>query len=228
MDIITNLKKIRMPESLQNYVEIHRNPQSTDDFWSEDYDVTQEWPKDVDGAGLIVYVYQSLRTWVKTSVSKTPFAFLKKSLDAQPDTLTDVFVIKGTPEYPLTEAEMKALSGLLTNRLKDTETTIFTSYTTVPSMSDRTTKFLTDALNEITSLFVDAGLNVTPQQTTEEEKEQLRTTTETYEHNGVKTTVSVKLKNDNDPTEGVSYVYVRVTDTENNTLITANTGKYPE
>lgn len=226
MDKLSNLIKVHTPE-LGSKIELFRNP-SPDDFWSDDYDAGGDWNLDSEGAGLIVYCYTGKRQWVKTSVSKTPFSFLKKQLDSQPEYLTHVLVVKGTPEYPLTDSEIKTVSGLLVNRMKNTEVASFSSYTTVGSQTPGTMGLLEDAVERLATLLNEFEYDLTVSEPETKTAEELRTFSEVFESNGVITTVQVKLSDDENPDKGVQFVSVKVTDTLNVPLLYANSGTYSE
>lgn len=227
METINNLVKLPLPSHLNEYIELYRNP-STEDFWLDSYDSTAGWPQDVEGSGLIIYMYKAKRLWIKNSISKTPFSFLKKSLEIPNPQLTNVLIIKGTQEYPLTETETKTLSGLLVNRLKNTEVAVFTSYSSVPQLTPVKETFLNEIITVTAETLTTQGYDVSVKEPSSPTPNEVRTFTETYETNGTKISVSVKLRNEDLPEEGISYASIRLTDDKGNTIISANTGTYPD
>jgi hypothetical protein len=229
MDDINNLIQIKDLERIEEtpVIEVYRNP-SSEDFWAAGYDNDAAWNGDIEGTGLIVYLYKGNRSWAKTSVSKTPFSYLKKSLANQSTYLTNVIVVRGTEDYPLTEKESKNLSALLLDRFKDTSVAGFSSYTTISAENDETQTILDNVIADLTTVISGFGydLNKTenPEPASEINIEDLKSGSETVIVNGLKVTVQTKLNDDNDPNQGIAYTSVRVTNSEDVSVLYASTG----
>ncbi len=203
----------------------------SDDDWlnslADDNEVGEQI-NDVEGAGLIIYVYQGNRAWFRTSVSKTPFAYLKKSLvNLDQAYLKQIFLVRGTSDYPLTEKEIKTLSGMLFERFKDTSVATFTSYTTVYDETDETKTILNNALADVVDLFVATGLDVEKRVAPPVEQGEFGTGTETFKVNGVELTVNTHLADDSDPSKGLGFVSVKVVTEAGEQLLYVSSGVTP-
>lgn len=229
METPSSLVQVKLTHSEETpVVEVFRTP-TPGDFWDDDYDTDAGWNTDSEGSGLILYLYKGNRTWVKTSVSKTPFAFLKKALLTEADSpyLTSVLVVRGTTDYPLTDKEIKNLAGMLNNRFKDTPLASFTSYTTVSDETPETHRILSNLLNDVVDTVTELGFNTT--QTVKPEPEEplisdVKSGNETVVLNGVRVTVQTKLADENNPERGLGFASVRLTDVTGKTIIYSSTG----
>lgn len=197
----------------------------------EFFDADPQWFDDNDSYGLIIYLFKGNREWVKTSVSKTPFAFLKKNilLEAANGYLEGALIIRGTSDFPLTDKEVKTLSGLIINKLRSTKVSAFSSYSTIGELNDELELVLNNAVTDFTTIvsthnWVDIDLTETVVEKIETEPGEVSSGNETVTINGLTLNVVTRLINDNDPTEGVGFVSIRVTDPDGKNLLYASSG----
>jgi hypothetical protein len=229
MDTIKNLLQIQNLPNIENtpVIEIFRNP-TAEDFWAPKYDADADWNLDNEGTGLIIYLFKGNRSWAKTSVSKTPFSYLKKNILAQSSYLTNVIIVRGTEDYPLAEKESKTLSGLLIERLKNTEVAGFSSYTTVSVESEETQNILDNIIADLETIITAFGYDLTKTEIEDNSSglnvEDLKSGTETVVINGLKVTVQTKLNDDNDPTQGIAYTSVRLNNADDVSVLFASSG----
>lgn len=182
----------------------------------EDDIVHLPWVQDVEGHGLILYVHRGKRDWVSSSVSKTPFAYLQKALNASVDFtyLESVFVFRGVDGYPLSEVELKYVASALNEKLKDTSVSSRLVAYTAPEIKDDTVRtLLDDAVLDILDAFIFLGLDVTPKSTDDSvHVDEVRSGVTEVKANGLLFTVATKLKDENDREAGLESLSIRVSD----------------
>lgn len=207
-------------------IEIFHTTVPTDNWLDDLPDDDETLLSETEGAGLIVYLHRGNREWFKTSVSKTPLNYLKKSLPTLDYTyFTNAILIRGTSDYPMTEKEAKSLSGMIYESLKTTPIAGFTSYTTISAEDNpHTTLILNNALKEILTLIESYGFDLTQTHTEAQTSEELKTGTELITINGLKVNITTKLKNEHSPEEGLKYVSVKITTAQNEPIIYTSTG----
>lgn len=196
-------------------------------------DVTVEpaQPYDIDGSGLILYFYEGNRSWVKTSISKTPLTYAKKALLAEVDNeyLKNVVIVRGTPDFPLADKEIKHLSALFSNLVKDTNLTGFSSYTTLTSETPELTAILNNVVLDLKNIVEQFGFDIT-KRVIETDVNDLRVedlqsgNTELVIH-GLRVNMYTKLVNDNNPENGLEYVGVTVTHPDGKKILVTSAGQ---
>lgn len=211
------------------FVEIFKSPTSED--WDNGVDELDlvDYGADEDGSGLILFIYKGKRNWIKTSVSKTPFTFLKKALTTlDPAFFDSVILIRGAAGYPLSDKEIKNLSAKLNTRLKDTGTHFISSYVTSVEENDKAIAAILDnALKDVVEILSYNGLDTVKKvRPPEEPKElnQLQSGTSLVVVNGLDVIVQTKLVDENNPEAGLDYVSVRVSSPEGKSVVYASTG----
>lgn len=201
---------VRIEES--GLCELFVTPPDVDD----DDSVHLPWVQDVEGHGLILYVNRGKRDWVSSSTSKTPFAYLQKALNTTVDFgyLESVFVFRGVDGYPLSEVELKYVSSILNEKLKDTSVSSRLVAYTAPEIKDSTVRAMLDgAVLDILDAFVLLGLDITPKVLdVPAVNEEVRSGTAEVQVNGLTLTVVTKLKDENDREAGLESISVRVSD----------------
>jgi hypothetical protein len=207
--------------------EIFVNPPdiADDDPFAEN--VRLPWKTDIEGHGVILYVFKGKRTWVGGSVSKVPFSYLRKALDTTVDFeyLENVFLVRGTDGYPLSEREAKAILSMLNTRFKDTRVSSRVSYTSAVQLNEEEERVVENIFLDLVEALEATGLNLTkltPEHVVAEGQTLLSGSGEVTV-NGVKLAVQTRLKDENDPTQGLQYFSVRGTieDTGENVLFTS-------
>lgn len=222
MEQITHMVDVTNSIVTADDIEIYSEPNPAD-FWEEDF-VDPGWNEDVDGTGLVVFVYEGKRSWVKTTISKTPFNYMRKALQpAPPENLKHVYVIRGNMLFPLMDAEIKSLSGLIINRLKDTSLAGFSTYTTVSSLSTKMLTMLNHVVDNFVSILEEAEYDLTVH-TPNSVEEDIRNGTTVFKGAGYTATVSLMLKDENDPSQGAGFISVRVNDATGGNLLTTTVG----
>ena len=229
MPVTANISQVKNLPNIEDtpVVEVFHNTPKTDSWLDDLPDDDTVALTDIDGAGLIIYLYQGNRAWFKTSVSKTPLSYLKKSLTTTDSTyFRNVILVRGTADYPLTEKEVKTLSGMLYERLKNTSVAGFTSYTTISEEKPETQTILSNTLEDLLSLIASYGFDVTEenQETQNSTTTEYATGTQIVDINGVQINITTKLKNEENPSEGLKYVSIKVTDSEGEPLLYTSSG----
>lgn len=211
------------------FIEIFKSPTRQD--WANGLDELDlvDYTADEDGTGLILFVYKGKRNWIKTSVSKVPFSFLKKTLATiDPAFLDTVLLIRGTSGYPLSDKEVKTLASKINFRLKDTEMHFISSYANTPEEKDAVSlAILHNALEDIVEVLEYEGYDVSKKVAPAEEPkeiEELQSGVTSVVINGVTVTVQTKLSDENAPEDGLDYISVRVSSSEGKSLVYASTG----
>jgi hypothetical protein len=211
------------------FIEIFKSPTRQD--WANGLDELDlvDYTADEDGTGLILFVYKGKRNWIKTSVSKVPFSFLKKTLATMdPAFLDTVLLIRGTSGYPLSDKEVKTLASKINVRLKDTEMHFISSYAnTLEEKNATNLAILENALKDIVEVLSYEGYDVAKKVEPDaepKEVEELQSGVTSVVVNGITLTVQTKLTNENAPEEGLDYVSVRISSPEGKSLIYASTG----
>ena len=197
----------------------------------EFFDADPQWFDDNDSYGLIVYLFKGNREWVKTSVSKTPFSFLKKNilLEAANGYLEGALIIRGTSDFPFTDKEVKTLSGLIINKLRSTKVSAFSSYSTIGELNEELELVLNNAVTDFNTIvsthnWVDIDLTEITVDKPATVPGEVSSGNETLTINGLTLNIVSRLVNDNAPSEGVGFVSIRVTDPEGKNLLYASSG----
>ena len=217
-----------LTNTVDGVVEIFRDPVSDLGGQSSDFfDLVEE---DVDGSGLILFVFKGKRNWIKTSVSKTPFSFTKKALASMTSPhFAQVLVIRGSDGYPLSDKEIKNISGLLNNRLKDTPTHLITSYITVNPDTVEAEIIADNVVDDIIEILSHTlGLDVARPAFVDNQAvipaAELQSGTDSTVMNGLTVTLQTKLVDDDEPEEGLEYTSIRVVTADGKTVVFASTG----
>lgn len=197
----------------------------------EFFDADPQWFDDNDSYGLIIYLFKGNREWIKTSVSKTPFAFVKKNilLEAASGYLEGALIIRGTSDFPYTDKEIKTLSGLIINKLRSTRVSAFSSYSTIGEMNDEIELVFNNAVSDFMSIVSKndwVQLNIEEIEPTKVDTEpgELVSGNETLTVNGLTLNITTRLINENSPEEGVGFVSVRVTAPDGKNILYTSSG----
>lgn len=214
---------------VDGFVQIFTNPPEIDeDDPFADPSIRLFWNEEVEGNGVILYVYKGRRTWVTSSLSKIPFTALKKALTATVDYdhLEQVYLIRGARDYPLSDTEAKTLLVMLNNRFKDTSVSSRINYASAPQISEKSQKIIEDAFEDIVEALIASGLDLTKPEAAEPvEGQELFSGIDEVVLNGVRVTVQTKLKNENNPSEGIGFISVKASvDSTGDSLLYSSSG----
>lgn len=193
------------------YAQIFVNPPEVEKLPG---DITLPWKDDVEGNGLIIYVYKGKRTWITSSISKVPFSYLKKALNSTIDLtyLEKIYLIRGEKDFPLSDSECKTIATKIHNHLKNTNISSRISYTTPGQLSESEEKFADNIYLDLIDNFKNDGFDLTEkfENKSTNEPNELKSGNETITTNGLITTIQTRLKDENDPSKGLETISVRV------------------